>query len=48
MYTVLCEELVVRVQYEIRVCEMINSLLETWLKYAGNMKFTLKYIHAQS
>ena len=23
--------------------EMINSLLEIWLKYAGNMKFTLKY-----
>ena len=21
-------------------CEMITSLLEIWLKYAGNMKFT--------
>ena len=29
---------------QIMVCEMINLLLEIWLKYDGNMKFTLKYI----
>ena len=28
---------------QIMACEIINPLLEICLKYAGNMKFTLRY-----
>ena len=31
-------------QYANYGMQMINLMLEIWLKYAGNMKFTLKYI----